>query len=213
MAPWKTRFNNGQAKYDDSKAVSGKHSMKLSQSAGSNGRAMLALDGAPAFPLKKNVLFGRFMFYTDKPPTPGIHSTFLWAEGKYMGADTKYTYGFHDKILAVYFRNTSPTTECWQHKQGSQLPSGKWQCMAYELNGETNEARFSLGPTDIPELHVIGSTRTTADCVSKDVDPKWYAPNPFTALVLGWENFGQDVARDTWLDDVVIDDEPVTCPE
>lgn len=212
LAPWKARVNGGQAKYDDSKAVSGKRSMKLSQSAGSNGRAMLALEGAPAFPLKKNVLFGRFMFFTDKPPTPGIHSTFLWAEGKYMGADTKYTYAFHDKLLAVYFRSTKPSTECWQHKLGSELPTGKWQCMAYELNGETNEMRFALGPQDIPELHVVGSTRTTADCVDKNVDPVWHAPSPFTAVVLGWENFGQDVARDTWIDDVVVDDEPVACP-
>lgn len=218
-APWKLRESDGTVTLDDSRAVSGKYSVKLSLSATTTTstyrRAFLNLDGAPLLPLAANKVYGRFMIYTDRIPDKSVHWTFAHGDGPYgqTGTTATYNYGGMGNLMANYYRDTKPSpTDCWQTKDQS-FPTGKWQCVGFLFDGSSNEMRFWLGASEVSEVHVLGNEKTDQTCTEKGVDGKWYAPT-FKNISVGWESYQHDVAgaHEAWIDDVVLDDEPVACP-
>jgi hypothetical protein len=218
-APWKLRENSGTVTYDDTRAVSGKYSVKVAITATSADstyrQALLNLDGAPLLPLASNKVYGRFMIYTDRIPDKSVHWTFAHGDGPYAatGTTATYNYGGMGGLMANYYRDTKPdATDCWQTKNES-FPTGKWQCVGFAFDGPNNEMHFWLGPTEVSEVHVVGNQKSDQTCTVKGVDGKWYAPT-FKNISVGWESYQHDVAgaHDAWIDDVVLDDEPIPCP-
>lgn len=218
-SPWKLRENDGTVSFDDTRAVSGKYSVKLSITAttaqSTYRRAFLNLDGAPLLPLPNNKLFGRFMIYTDRIPDKSVHWTIAHGDGPYAASGTTatYNYGGMGNLMANYYRDTKPdATDCWQTKNES-FPTGKWQCVGFEYDGPSNEMHFWMGPSEVNELHVLGNQKSDQTCTVKGVDGKWYAPT-FKNVSIGWESYQHDVAgaHDAWIDDVVLDDEAIPCP-
>jgi hypothetical protein len=218
-APWKLRENDGTVTLDDTRAVSGKFSVKVAVNAttadSTYRRALLNLDGAPLLPLPSNTVYGRFMFYTDRIPDKSVHWTFAHGDGPYAqsGTTATYNYGGMGNLMANYYRDTKPNpTDCWQTKN-ENFPTGKWQCVGFLFDGAKNEMRFWLGPSEVSEVHVVGDQKTDQTCTEKGVDGKWYAPT-FKNISVGWESYQHDAAgaHEAWLDDVVLDDQPVPCP-
>jgi hypothetical protein len=218
-APWKLRQDNGTVTFDDTRAVSGKYSVKVAVTAttaeSTYRRALLNLDGAPLIPIAGNKVYGRFMIYTDRIPDKSVHWTFAHGDGPYAdsGTTATYNYGGMGGLMANYYRDTKPeATDCWQTKNET-FTTGKWQCVGFLFDGPNNEMRFWMGPSEVNEVHVLGNQKSDATCTVKGVDGKWYAPT-FKNISIGWESYQHDVAgaHDAWLDDVILDDEPIPCP-
>ena len=218
-APWKLRQTQGTVTLDDTRAVSGKYSVKVSVAATTADdayrQALLNIDGAPLLPLANNKVYGRFMLYTDRIPDKTVHWTFAHGDGPYgaTGTNATYNYGGMGNLMANYYRDTKPdATDCWQTKDES-FPTGKWQCVGFMFDGANNEMHFWLGQNEVAEVHVLGNQKSDQTCTVPGVDGKWYAPD-FKNISVGWESYQHDVvgAHDAWLDDVVLDDEAIPCP-
>ena len=201
---------------DETRAFSGKRSVKVSITAtattDTSRQAMLAVTGVPLIPLQNNHVYGRFMIYTDRIPDKSVHWTIAHGDGPVATLSGTYNYGGMGGLMANYYRNTTPATDCWQTKP-TAFPTGRWTCVGFEFDGAANEMRFSLDGVEVPELHVIGLTKTDKTCTVKGVDGRWLAPT-FKNISVGWESYQHDVAgaHDAWIDDVVLDDQPVACP-
>jgi hypothetical protein len=218
-APWKLHENMGSVTYDDTRAVSGKYSVKVEITAttadSTYRQALLNLDGAPLLPLAANKIYGRFMIYTERIPDKSVHWTFAHGDGPYAdsGTNATYNYGGMGDLMANYYRDTKPDpNDCWQTKN-ENFPTGKWQCVGFLFDGPNDEMHFWMGPNEVSELHVVGSQKSDQTCTVAGVDGKWHAPT-FKNISVGWESYQHDVAgaHAAWIDDVVLDDEAIPCP-
>ncbi|MGZ3423692.1 MAG: hypothetical protein ACXVEE_37870 [Polyangiales bacterium] len=217
-APWQVMTNKGTAVIDETRAYSGKRSVKVSIDATSSSdtyrRAMLAITKAPLIPLPDDSLYGRFMIYTDRIPDKTVHWTIAHGDGALSGGlSATYNYGGMGGLMANYYKNSTPDpTDCWQTKS-QDFPTKKWSCVAFQFDGKNSEMRFWLDGVEIPELHVVGMSKTDMTCTVKGVDGKWYAPD-FKTISVGWESYQHDSAgaHEAWIDDVILDDTPIPCP-
>jgi hypothetical protein len=216
-APWSIELAKGTAVVDETRAVSGKRSVKVSIEATSSNdtyrQAMMAITGAPLIPLVNNTVYGRFMVYTDRIPDSTVHWTFASGHGPIGNLSAVYNYGGMGGLMANYYKNTSPNpTDCWQTKNQT-FPTGAWTCVGFEFDGPNNEMHFWLNGTEVPELHVLGNAKTAQTCTVASVDGRWLAPT-FDNVSVGWESYQNDTAgaHDAWIDDVILDDKPIGCP-
>jgi hypothetical protein len=94
------------------------------------------------------------------------------------------------------------------------FPTNKWTCVAFQFDGTQNEMRYWQDGVEIPELHVVGNAKTDMTCTVKGVDGRWLGPDAFKNINVGWESYQHDVAgaHDAWIDDVILDDQPIPCP-
>jgi hypothetical protein len=218
-APFKVQASKGTGtvSVDDTRAHGGTHSVKLSITAttatDTYREAYLAVTGAPLIPLPDNHVYGRFMLYTDRIPDKTVHWTIAHGTGPYMTNTATYNYGGMGGLMANYYRDTSPANDCWQTKQSS-FPTGRWVCVGFEFDGPGNAMRFSLDGADVPEVDVVGLSKTDATCTVKGVDGRWLAPTAFKNISIGWESYQHDAmgAHDAWIDDVALDTKPIACP-
>ncbi len=215
-ASWVTKLGNGTALVDETRAHSGKRSVKVSIAATTASdtyrQAMIAIDGAPLIPLANNTVYGRFLVYTDRIPDQTVHWTFASGDGPLSSLYAVYNYGGMGGLMANYYKNSTPDpTDCWQTKQQT-FPTGAWTCVGFELDGTNNEMRFWLNDVEIPELHVLGNMKTAQTCTVASVDGRWLAPT-FNNVAVGWESYQNDVAgaHDAWIDDVIFDSKPIAC--
>jgi hypothetical protein len=198
LAPWKTQLSKGTVLVDESRAYSGKRSVKVSVTATTANdtyrQAYLAITGAPLIPLAGNSVYGRFMISTDRIPASSVHWTIASGSGPIGNLYAVYNYGG------------------WQ-TEAQAFPTAKWTCVGFQLDGTNNEMRFWLDGVEVPELHVLGNTKTDLTCTVKGVDGRWLAPK-FDAIKVGWESYQHDAvgAHDAWIDDVILDDTPIACP-
>lgn len=217
-APWEVSTNKGTAVIDETRAYSGKRSVKVRIEATSSSdtyrRAMLAITKAPLIPLPDDSLYGRFMIYTDRIPDKSVHWTIAHGDGSLPGGlSGTYNYGGMGGLMANYYKNSTPDpTDCWQTKS-QDFPTKKWSCVAFQFDGKSDEMRFWLDGVEIPELHVVGMSKSDMTCTVKGVDGKWYAPD-FKNISVGWESYQHDSAgaHEAWIDDVILDDSPIPCP-
>jgi hypothetical protein len=216
--PWQVMTNKGTAVVDETRAYSGKRSVKVHIDATSSSdtyrRAMLAITKAPLIPLPDDSLYGRFMIYTDRIPDKSVHWTIAHGDGPVSGGlSATYNYGGMGGLMANYYKNSTPDpTDCWQTKS-QDFPTKKWSCVAFQFDGKNDEMRFWLDGVEIPELHVVGMSKSDMTCTVKGFDGKWYAPD-FKTISVGWESYQHDAAgaHDAWIDDVILDDTPIPCP-
>jgi hypothetical protein len=218
QAPFSIHKNKGTVTVDATHARSGKQALKVSVTATASDdtyrQAMLAITGAPLLPLANNSLYGRFMIYTECIPDKSVHWTIAHGDGPYQTTTATYNYGGMGGLMANYYRNTTPdATDCWQSNQ-QMFPTGKWTCVGFHFDGQQNKLQFSLDGVDISDVDVDGNAKSDQTCTVKGVDGKWYAPAPFKNISVGWESYQHDSvgAHDAWIDDLILDDSPITCP-
>lgn len=212
-SPWKVSTNKGTVSVVDTKARSGKKSVKVTTEAGSYQRAFFYLDGAPAFPVPGNVVYGRMMIYMDATANDGVHWTMAQGSGPlsgYAGVTSHYRYGGMHKgqMMANYETSGGKATDCWNNST-TKMPTGAWTCMEWKMDGPQNELRFWLDGTEVPDLHVKDKGQ---GCIAHDLGDAWLAPT-FQQMYFGWESYQKDDARVAWVDDVIVDDAPIGCPQ
>jgi len=158
------------------------------------------------------------MIYTTRVPPYPNHWTTAEGTGPVAAAGNaiaQYNYGGQADLMANYYRplSSGSKVDCWQTKNVA-FPTNKWTCVAFMFDGKANEMRYWQDGVEIPELHVLGLDKRAVDCTDKSVDGRWLAP-AFDKMSLGWQSYGYDntgLPHDAWIDDVVLDDEPIPCP-
>lgn len=218
---WSTQTNSGSVSIDDSRQVSGSKSARFVTEASSNSKtAYLHLEDA--FPVANNVYYGRMLFWLESAPTESVHWTFIQGGGTVPGESYRalYRYGGQhpvddgNQLMANYetpdsYSGNGPASDCWKHAQGVVVPVGRWSCVEWKFDGVADEMRLWLDGVAIDSLTVEGSGE---GCVSSEVGNVWTAPN-FEYLDIGWESYQADETRTLFIDDLVLDDEPIGCPQ
>lgn len=216
---WTLSTSKGTVVIDETRAHSGKRSAKVSIDATTSSdtyrQAMLTVAKAPLIPLPANTVYGRFMISTDRIPDSTVHWTIASASGQTTdNLYAVYNYGGMGGLMANYYKSTTPNpTDCWQSNSQAFPTGAKWTCVAFQLDGTNDEMRYWIDGVEITDLHVIGMSKTDATCTVKGVDGRWLAPT-FDSVRVGWESYQDDKAgaHVAWIDDVILDDNPVSCP-
>jgi hypothetical protein len=222
--PWKIgAIEKGHIVVDEARAFSGRKSVRFTVDAMTSAsdisrHATIEVTAAPLFPLANDRVYGRFMLYTNRIPPYPNHWTTAQGSGPVAAAGdaiAEYNYGGQGNLMANYYRPLpgGGKVDCWQTKGGS-FPTNKWTCVAFMFDGKANEMRYWQDGTEVPELHVLGLAKRATDCTDKTVDGRWLAPE-FGKISIGWQSYGYDatgMAHDAWIDDVILDDEPIGCP-
>jgi hypothetical protein len=210
-APWQSATNNGETAVDGTHVHSGARAVRVATGAGQYKQALFFVEGAPTFPVPANAFYGRMMFYMEQAANDGVHWTMIQGSGPLAGQDgvtAHYRYGgmWQGKMMANY-ETWGLATDCW-HNTETVMPTGVWTCMEWRFDGATDEMRFWLDGVEVDALHVLGQGM---GCGGHDLDDQWSAPT-FDRLWLGWESYQEDDPREAWIDDVIVDDEPIGCP-
>lgn len=176
----------------------------------------------------QNQLYGRMMIWVNTPAGNGGDFTFAQAEGlpkASTGApeDTTVMYryrvnGPNGNVMANYDTwvdangdgSTDWLTDCWDHST-KKLPTAQWACVEWHFDSKANELKYWLNGEELTELHVMGSGE---GCVNADSQGgEWTAPEDFLKLHLGIEQYHPTApARTVYVDDVVVDDRAIGCP-
>jgi len=228
-APWRdeTGPSGATVRVDSLRAHSGKNSVHvLAPKAARYRRGYFALHGAPVFPAAALELYGRAMVWLDAAPLtpPGahdVHWTLLQGEGRSRDDrfNSIYRYGGQHQqglgLMANYETTPPVRSDCWQHS-AARLPVQRWACVEWHFAVATNEMELWLEGSALSDLHVLDrATAPGTGCLSNEpLGGQWLAPPAFQSLYLGWERY-QDTDNDqnVWLDDVVVSQTRVGCPE
>lgn len=228
-APWTTNEISGSITVDESRAFSGKRSIKCATTAASSYQSVLMTHpGIAALRGTSDVIYGRMMFWLDAAPMGDVHWTFVAGEGLVPGQTYRATLrygGQHpitnsgsfvgSQLMANYETPDShasppigPATDCWHHADQTVVPTGRWSCAAWSFDTAKDEMRFWLDGVELADLHVVGKGQ---GCVDQAADYTWDAPE-VSKMLLGWESYQPDTPRTIWIDDVAIDTKPIGCP-
>lgn len=214
LAPtWKKRTNNGTISISNTRAFTGKQSVKFVTNQVTYQQAYIVADGAPLFPLAENILYGRMMVWLETPAAENVHWTMLSGDGpvpNQNNVNAFYRYGGQPQgkyNLLGNYDTTSKKTDCWQHSE-SKMPLNKWTCFAWKLDGVNQELHISMDGKPVTDLDVV---KKGQGCIGNDFNGQWLAPK-FTSTTLGWESYQADVGHTMYIDDVILDSAPVACP-
>ncbi len=228
-APWGTTEISGAIAVDESRAFSGKHSVKFTTMGTASYKSVLiSHPNVAALRGSSDIVHGRMMFWLDAAPTGDVHWTFIAGEGQVPGQTYRSTlrYGgqhpitnggtfMGSQLMANYETPDShatppvgPSTDCWQHADQRVVPAGRWACAAWSFDTANDEMRFWLDGAELADLHIV---KKGEGCVNQPADYLWDAPD-VSKMLVGWESYQTDEPRTIWIDDVVIDSKPIACP-
>jgi hypothetical protein len=112
----------------------------------------------------------------------------LQAQSQAMGTD-----GFHD---------------C-SSQSATSMPSA-WACISFELDSVARKLRMYKDGAADPILSVDDHGK---NCVAPtDVASPWYGPAITQLYVGAWSFHPMNAPLDVWIDDLVVDTKPVSCP-
>ena len=212
---WKVETaTGGTVTVSDTRAYgSGKRSVKLTTPTATYQRAMMVMTGGPLFAAAstaKTTLYGRMMVWLETPAANGVHWTMLAGEGPVASkpgvrASSRYGGQQMGRMMANY-DTSGAKSDCWQHS-ATVMPTGKWACFAWKLAGPKNDMTLAMNGKDITDLQVGEKGQ---GCISHDLTDVWLPPT-FERAALGWESYQQDLGHTMYIDDVILDDQPIAC--
>ena len=213
---WKVETaTGGPVTVSDTRAYGGgKRSVKLTTPTATYQRAMMVMTGGPLFAAAstaKTTLYGRMMVWLETPAANGVHWTMLAGEGPVASkpgvrASSRYGGQQMGRMMANY-DTSGAKSDCWQHS-ATVMPTGKWACFAWKLAGPKNDMTLAMDGKDIADLKVGEKGQ---GCISHDLADVWLPPT-FERAALGWESYQQDLGHTMYIDDVILDDQPIACP-
>ncbi len=226
-SPWGTSVSTGVVEVVNNKSYAGTQALHLkTNQAGSGYTAMLTL-GSPILPTSNNAIYGRMMFWMDATAKNSCHTNILEASGQAIGKNynVQYRYGTQwyknnddtmppQRFMANYFANDN-TSDCWAHSL-TQMPLHKWICIRWKFDGAANKTGFWVDANELTDIAIDGNnfpgSANEAGCPAGDSDKKWYPAN-FNALKIGWQNVqNDDAGREIWIDNIIVDNKPIPCP-
>jgi hypothetical protein len=223
FGPWRAALRAGASMdLDGQHAVSGPSALHvhIDETVTAGGR--LFADGAqPIFANTPTHIYGRMMMYID-PNGTSVHWTYFGVSGDaeasspVIGRNASYimsslprngvnTYSF---VYGLEAQGSDGYRDCYAPSSTS-MPS-TWACISFEMDSVARKLRMYKDGDATPILsvddHGQGCVAPTA------MDTAWYGPSITQLFVGAWSFHPMDAPLDVWIDDLVVDTKPVSCP-
>jgi hypothetical protein len=226
FGPWRAALETagGAMDLDGTHTISGARALHVRIETGATAGGRLFTD-AP-LPLLEGTpthVYGRMMMFLE-PNGSSVHWTFFGASGDAepsspaTGRRATYlisslpradvnTYSFVDGLEAT---SSDPFHDCWF--QGMEaMPTARWTCVAFEMDGVARRLRLSTDGASVPTLALDDHGQGCVGDVVPDDSP-WYGPAIDELYVGAWSFHPMTAPLEVWIDDLVVDTVPVECP-
>jgi hypothetical protein len=224
FGPWHAALKTGATMgLDGAHVTSGASALHVHIDATATAGGRLFADGAqPLFAGKPTHLWGRMKMYVD-PNGTSIHWTFFGMSGPAdpgspaAGRNASYilsslpkanvnTYSF---VYGLAAKGSDPFHDC-SSQSTTSMPTAKWSCVSFEIDSVARKLRMYTDANPTPILSVDDHGK---GCVAPTaVTDPWYGPVVSQIFAGAWSFHPMNAPLDVWLDDVVVDTKPVSCP-
>ncbi len=223
FGPWHAALMTGATMgLDGAHTTSGASALHVHIDNAVTAGGRLFSDGAqPIFASKPTHVYGRMRMYID-PNGTSVHWTFFGVNGAAeptspaTGRSASYilsslpkngvnTYSF---VYGLSATATEAYHDC-SSQSSTSMPTG-WACVSFEMDSVARTLRMYKDGAATPILsvddHGNGCVAPTA------VTSPWYGP-AITQLFAGaWSFHAMNAPLDVWIDDLIVDTKPITCP-
>jgi hypothetical protein len=223
FGPWRAAIPaSGSMTLDGTRTTSGARALHVHVDAASTGGGrLLAQSNLDLFANDPTHLYGRMMMYVN-PGGTSAHWTFFGASGEadpnspVAGRRAQYlmsslsnggqnTYAF---VYGLQSQGADGYHDC-SSRSSTSMPAS-WACISFDLDSVSRRLRLYKDGGTTPILSV--DEHGTACVAPTPIDAPWYGP-VFSELYIGALSFdAMDSPLDVWIDDLVLDTKPVTCP-
>ena len=223
FGPWHAALKQGATMdLDGAHTVSGSNALHVHIDNTVTAGGRLFADGAqPLFANKPTHVYGRMVMYID-PNGTSVHWTFFGVNGDAepsspaVGRSASYimsslpkkgvnTYSF---VYGLQGKGSDGYHDCSSQSSAS-MPSA-WACVSFEMDSVARKLRMYKDGAVDPILSVDDHGK---GCVAPtSVDDPWYGPAITQLFVGAWSFHAMNAPLDVWIDDLVVDDKPVSCP-
>jgi hypothetical protein len=222
MGPWHAALQTGATMgLDGTHKVSGANALHVHIDNAVTAGGRLFSDGnQPIFATKPTHIYGRMMMYID-PNGTSIHWTFFGVDGDAQapanGRNASYimsslpknnvnTYSF---VYGLAAQGADGYHDC-SSQSSTQMPTAAWSCVAFEMDSVARKLRMYK---DAAQAAILSVDDHGNGCVAPTpVTDPWYGPSVTQLFVGAWSFHPMNAPLDVWIDDVVVDTKPVTCP-
>ncbi len=226
LGPWKAALKTPGATMglDGTHTTSGNRALHMHIDTAATAGGRLFADGAkPIFQGNPTHIYGRMMMYID-PNGPSIHWTFFGASGNaepgspvtgrratyLMSSLPKNDVNTYSFVYGLDAQGSDPYHDCY-FQSTEPMKSPGWTCIAFEMDSVTRKLRMindgAASPTVALDDHGQGCVGTVVPGNSP-----WYGPAIDQLYVGAWSFHDMVSPLDVWIDDLVVDTEPVSCP-
>ena len=195
---------NASALTDDTRAVSGTHSVHF---VGGQSPAQITLplpDGTNRLYVRAKVFMTR-QFGANDNPLPN-HETLIAIRGTPGQANSEVRFGEIKGVIGtneVPSDNISPKQDQWG--KGPAIAPNQWHCIEVQFLGDQADNQL-FAYVDGTLVHSI----TAPDQWNNgNLGGNWMA-GKFREVVLGWQSFS-NIQTDVWMDDIVLSNSPIGC--
>ena len=227
FGPWHASLATGATMaLDGMHKVSGDSALHVHIDDAVTAGGRLFSDGAqPIFASKPTHVYGRMMMYID-PNGTSVHWTFFGVNGNAepsspaVGRNAQYimsslprsgvnTYSFVYGLAAVPVDGGDGYHDC-SSQSSTSMPTAAWSCISFEMDSVARTLRMykdgAVDPILSVDDHGTGCVAPTA------VSSPWYGPSITQLFAGAWSFHAMNAPLDVWIDDVVVDTKPVSCP-
>jgi hypothetical protein len=185
----------------------------------------LFADGAqPIFAGKPTHVYGRMRMYID-PNGTSVHWTFFGVNGaEYPTSPTSPATGRSASYIlsslpksgvntySFVYGLSATATEAYHDcssQSSTSMPTG-WACVSFEMDSVARTLHMYKDGAAAPILSVDDHGK---NCVAPTaVTSPWYGPTITQLFAGAWSFHAMNAPLDVWIDDLVVDTKPVTCP-
>lgn len=206
------------ATLDANRSRSGK-AFKIHMDQGSSSGAQLRTTSGPLFSTGRQQLYGRMWLYLGADGS-SVHWTLFGASGTVppgsASAGHRATYLFsafqngagQKNVFGDVYYDDQTHQDCW-NSSSQLIPTNRWACVAFFIDGPAMRYRFSLDGAPVPSMNV---DTTGQGCVAHPAMSPWTGP-VFSEFYVGAMSFhAMTGPMDLWIDDVAVDTVPLSCP-
>ncbi len=221
FGPWQATLKTGATMVlDGLQKVSGSSALHvhIDNTVTAGGR-LFASGNRPIFAAKPTHLYGRMMMYIN-PNGTSVHWTFFGASGP--AEPSSPVAGIHTQYILSSLAGRTPNTYAFVYGQSNpagyhdcssrattQMPS-TWACVSFELDSVARKLRMYKDGAATPILSIDDHGKA---CVPPtNVNDPWYGPVVNQLFVGAWSFHPMNAPLDVWIDDLVVDTKPVSCP-
>ena len=194
---------------DENVAFGGKRSMRVDTFAGEAGqRGMITFERGDFDPSLESKIYARMMFFATAYPVYNWHMS--ETAGPLSPEDSsRVQYNAGGDGARAFHNYYGAGKDCW-NKSKYTYPTNEWFCWQIEYDRGANRMVISVNGQEVHRMDGTGQ-----DCLGSTFDGStvWQAPQ-FTHLNLGFNPFKtQEQDLTAWIDDIVVDTKPTTCPQ
>jgi hypothetical protein len=223
LGPWHAALQAGTTMgLDGAHTTSGTSALHVHIDATVTAGGRLFADGAqPIFATKPPHVYGRMMMYID-PNGTSIHWTFFGVNGPAdptspaAGRNASYilsslpkngvnTYSF---VYGLSAQGSDGYHDC-SSQSTTSMPSS-WACVSFDMDAVARTLRMYTGGASTPILSV--DDHGTGCVPPTPVSSPWYGPLATQLYAGAWSFHPMNAPLDVWIDDLVVDTKPVSCP-